>query len=99
MGVASFTFLGSKTAAQNRLYSECVEVICGNQSTGRGFGAIAYAQGCARDLIDDERFEERGIFSQIEKIGIRKSGISLDAVGGGVQREHAFLVRDQRIWP
>ena len=97
MRVAPCAFFRSESAAENRLDPECVEIICGDNSPRRTFGAIAHTQGRAHDPIDDERLEEGGAFFKVEELGIGEPGIPRRAAGGGVQREHPVLVRNQRI--
>ena len=95
--IATFTFLRSEAATENRFYSERVEIICRDNSPRRAFSAIADAQRRARNSIDDERLKERGILFVIEEFGIRQPSESIFTARCGVQREHAVLVYDQRI--
>src|SRR5262249_45309028 len=98
MCVATFAFLRSEAAAENWSHAERVEIICRHNCTRRAFSAITHTQRRARDPVDDERLEERGVLFVIEKLGVGKSGESILAAGGRVQREHAILMSDQRIW-
>src|SRR5204862_179806 len=99
MSVATFAFLRPKASTENRFYSKRIEIIRGNDSTRNALGAIAHAQRCAHDPIDDERLEKHGIFFVIEEFGIRESRISRCAACCRIQREHAVLMRDERIRP
>ena len=76
MRVTSGAFFGSKSATENRSNAQRVEIIRGDDSSDRTLGAIANAQRRARDSIDDERFEERRVLFEIEKVGIGKSASS-----------------------
>ncbi len=97
MRVATRVFFRSKAAAENRPHAERVEIIRGHHSSDRTLGAIAIAQRCASDFIDDERLEQGRVFFEIEKVGIGKSGETLSASGRAVEREHPVLMRDERI--
>src|SRR5947208_3358136 len=97
MGVATGSFFRSESAAQNRPHAERVEIIRGHHSSDRTLGAVAIAQRCASDFIDDERLEQGRVFFEIEEVGIRKSSETLSAPGRAVEREHSILVRDERI--
>src|SRR5205814_7783415 len=97
MRIAPRPFFRSESAPQDRLHSERVEIVGGDNSPRRTLGAIADAQGRAHDPIDDERLEERGILFVIEEFGKREAGVSRDAAGGGVQGKHPVLMRDQWI--
>src|SRR5207247_9178713 len=97
MLVASRAFFSSKAAAENWPHAERVEIIRGHHSSDRTLGAVAIAQRCASDFIDDERLEQGRVFFEIEEVGIRKSGETLSAAGRAVEREHPILVSDERI--
>ena len=54
MRIASRAFFRSKSAAENRANTERVEIIRRHHSSDRAFGAVANAQRCASDFIDNE---------------------------------------------
>ena len=54
MRVATFTFLGPEAAAQNRFYSERVEIIRRHDCARCAFSAIANAQRSAGNPINDK---------------------------------------------
>src|SRR5262249_44982993 len=97
MRIATFTFLRSEAAPENRSPSERVEVLRRDDCARRAFSAIANAQGCAGNLINDERFKQRGILLVIEKFWVGQSSVPILTARCGVQRKHMVLVRDQRI--
>ena len=90
---------GRKPRPRIGLNTERVEVICRNDSTRGTFGAIADAERGARDSIDNERLEKRGVFLEIEKIGIGKAFLIRSSLSGTKERDHSVLVRDQRVGP
>src|SRR5436190_15443656 len=97
--VSAAALFRSKSAAQNRSNPERVEIIRGNNSTARAFGAIADTQRCARDFIDDKRLEQSRVFFEIEEVGVRNSCVTLNAAGRGVEGKHSILMRDERVRP
>jgi hypothetical protein len=76
MRIASSSFFGSKSATKDWFYSECVEIIRRYDANGCAFGAIADAQRRSGDAIDDERLKQRGVFFEINEVGIRESVVS-----------------------
>src|SRR5262249_11047768 len=98
MRVAPGAFLWTKSTAENRLHSERVEIICRDYSTSRALSAITHTKRGTRYFVDDERFDEPGIFFIVEEFGIRKSCISGLAARRRIQCEHAVLMRNKRIW-
>src|SRR5262249_14763831 len=99
MCVSSDCFFRAKSAAENRLHSECVKIIRRYDANGCAFGAIADAQCRASNAIDNERLKERRVFFQIQKIGIRESIVSRHATRRADQREHPVLMWHERIRP
>src|SRR5205814_10124039 len=77
-------------------YAEGVEIIRGDHSSDGTLGAVAIAQRCAGDFIDDERFKKRGVLFEIAKVGIRKSA-PFPAADRAAERNHPVLVCDERI--
>ena len=96
MRVAFRAFFGAKSAAENWPHAEGVKIIRGHNSSDRALGAIASAQRCARNFIDNERLKERRVLFKIEKVGIGKSA-SLPATDCAAQRNHPVLMCDERI--
>src|SRR6266436_8306302 len=97
MTVTGWALRPVPSSGLNRPHAERVEIIRGHHSSDRTLGAVAIAQRCASDFIDDERLEQGRIFFEIEEVRIRKSGETLSAPGRAVEREHPILVRDERI--
>ena len=56
-----------------------------------------HAQRRAHDPIDNERFEQGGVFFQIDKVRIRQSVAFRLAACCPAQGEHSVLVRNQRV--
>src|SRR5215470_1334939 len=73
MRIASSCLFGSKSAPQNWPHIECIEIIRRYDANGCAFGAIADAQGRTGDAIDNERLKQRGVFFEINEVGIRES--------------------------
>src|SRR5439155_301639 len=96
MRVATGSFFGSKAAAEKWPHGQGVEIIRGYNSSDRTLGALANAQRCAHDPIDDERLEKRGVLFKIEEVGIGNSA-SFPAADRAAERNHPVLMRDERI--
>src|SRR5882724_2261724 len=97
MRVASLAFFRPEAAAEHRLNTERIEIIRRNDSTRSTFRAIADAERCARDSIDNERLEKSCVFLEIEKIGIGKPFLFRSSLSGTKERDHSVLMRDQRV--
>ena len=97
MRVSPLAFFRFEAASHNRTHAKGIEIVRRNDSADRALRPVANAERRAHDLIDNERFKQRRIFFEIEKVWIRKRSALLRAARCADEREHPVLMRHERV--
>ena len=95
MSVATEVFSRFKRAAQNRMDSQCFEIVGGHDAGCFAVSSIADGQCSAHDAVHDERVEQCAVPLEIDEVGPGDIVAAAHHTRSG-DGHHSFLVNDKR---
>src|SRR5262249_54173852 len=97
MRIAAHIFARFKAATEDRMDTNRVKIICGDDTASLDLPALVNAKRGAPDRADKQAFAEGAVSLHIEQI--RPRGFIALATESSSQRHEAILMRHQRIRP
>src|SRR5215469_10910099 len=97
MRVAALVLAGGEAAPHNGADSDGIKVVCRDNATGRGFGALADTERGTGDFAENECINQRAVPLQVEEVRPGNRRAFRTIAGGPPKSEQAILMGYERV--